>query len=84
MEEKKRVKEIPRLQRYTDRPSLDQIFSGQKTRARDKGFNAAHISHGYTLKEIADYLGIHYIAFSILVRDLLILFQANMKKPFAP
>ncbi|MGA2468606.1 MAG: transposase, partial [Thermodesulfobacteriota bacterium] len=61
LEDKKQVKEIPRLQRYVSRPSLEKIFSGQKAKAqRDIGINAAHMSHGYTLKEIADHLGIHY------------------------
>ena len=58
-------KEIPRGQRYVGRPSLDKIFSGQKAKAqRDIRINAAHMSHGYTLKEIADYLRIHYTTVS--------------------
>jgi len=61
LEDKKQVKEISRLQRYVSRPSLEKIFSGQKAKAqRDIDINAAHMSHGYTLKEIADHLGIHY------------------------
>jgi hypothetical protein len=60
LEDKKQVKEIPRSQRYAGRPSLDKIFRGQKAKAqRDKSIHAAHMSHGYTLKEIADYLRVH-------------------------
>jgi DNA-binding transcriptional regulator LsrR (DeoR family) len=31
---------------------------------RDISINAAHMSHGYTLKEIADYLRIYYTTVS--------------------
>ena len=65
LEDKKQVKEIPRPQRYVSRPSLDKIFRGQKAKAqRNIGIDAAHMSHGYTLKEIADYLQIHYTTVS--------------------
>ena len=68
LEDKKEVKEIPRGQRYVGRPSLDKIFSGQKAKGqRDKRIHAAHMRHGYTLKEIADYLGIHYTTVSKVI-----------------
>jgi hypothetical protein len=35
-------------------------YSAGKKAQRDIGINAAHMSHGHTLEEIADYLGIHY------------------------
>ena len=56
------------LGHYVSRPSLDKIFSGQKVKAqRDISINAAHMSHGYTLKEIADYLRIHYLTVSKVI-----------------
>jgi putative transposase len=62
---KKKVKEIPRPQRFVNRPGLDEIFSGQKSKGeRDRCIHAAHLSHGYNLKIIADYLGIHYTTVS--------------------
>jgi REP element-mobilizing transposase RayT len=68
LENKRDVKEIPRLQRYANRPSLNTIFSGQKSTAeRDTGINIAHVNHGYTLKEIADHLGIHYTTVSRVI-----------------
>jgi putative transposase len=71
LEDRKQVKEIPRSQRYVSRPSLDRIFSGQKAKVqkvqRDIGIHAAHMSHGYTLKEIADYLRIHYTTVSKVI-----------------
>jgi REP element-mobilizing transposase RayT len=68
LEDKKEVKEIPRQQRYVSRLSLDKIFSGQEAKGkRDRAINAAHMSYGYTLKEIADYLGIHYTTVSKVI-----------------
>lgn len=73
LEDKKQVIEIPRVQRYVSRPSLDRIFSGQKTRTqRDSGIRAAHMSCGYSLKEIADYLGIHYTTASKVIAKTVI------------
>jgi len=38
-----------------------QIFSDtQRKGERDRRSYTAHVDHGYTLKGIADYLGIHY------------------------
>jgi putative transposase len=61
--DKQKIKEIPRPQRYPGRPSLDRLFAniGTETRQkRNKQVVEAHFTHGYTLKEIADYLNIHY------------------------
>ncbi len=68
LEDKREVTEIPRAQRYVNRPSLEKIFRGQKGKAqRDISIHDAYTSHGYTLKEIADYLGIHYTTVSKVV-----------------
>lgn len=70
LEDKKQVKEIPRSQRYLDRPSLEKIFRGQKTRAqRNKNINIAYLRHGYKLKEIADSLGVHYSTVSKVIKE---------------
>ena len=68
LEHKREVKEIPRTQRYIGRVGLDKILSGQEGKAqRDIRINAAHLNHGYTLKEIADYLQIHYSTVSKVI-----------------
>lgn len=68
LEDRRGVKEIPRSQRYVSRPSLDKIFRGQGTKGqRDACINAAHMNYGYTLKEIADCLGIHYTTVSKVI-----------------
>jgi putative transposase len=66
-------KEIPRPQRYASRPSLDKIFSRQKTKVqRNIGIKDAHMSHGYKLKEIADHLGIHYTTVSKVIGKVVV------------
>ncbi|MCL6559493.1 MAG: hypothetical protein K6U74_11975 [Firmicutes bacterium] len=63
--DKEKIKEIPRPQRYVGRPSLDKLFEGIDTKSRrDSNVYDAHIKYGYTFKEIADYLGIHYTTVS--------------------
>ena len=68
LESKKQVKEVPRIQRYVSRPSLDKIFSGWVGKEnRNMRIKAAHMGHGYTLREIADHLGIHYTTVSKVI-----------------
>jgi DNA invertase Pin-like site-specific DNA recombinase len=61
------IKEIPRSQRYVGRPALLRLFNegaftDKKTRA--VAIRRAIINHGYSLKEVADFLGIHYSTIS--------------------
>lgn len=66
--DKEKVKDIPRLQRYAGRPSLVKLFKGIETKAsRDKTIHDAHVKYGYKLKEIADYVQIHYTTVSKVV-----------------
>lgn len=70
--DKEPIKEIPRQQRYANRPSLTEIFKEVKIKdkkARDREIGTAHINYGYTLKEIADHLGIHYTTASKALKD---------------
>ena len=55
--------EIPRPQRLAMRASLGQLFSGLKKgekKERDRRIYEAIQDYGYTLKEVAAYLGLHY------------------------
>jgi putative transposase len=63
LKEKEVVKEVPKVQRYAARPPLSKIFEEGNT--KDRGDKAekiydAYRHYGYTLKEIGDYLGVHY------------------------
>jgi hypothetical protein len=64
------VKEIPKVQRYLNRPSLSEIFRnarGRKQR-RDRGITEAVKRWGYSEREVADYLKLHYSTLSRLIR----------------
>lgn len=68
--DRQEIKEIPRVQRYPGRPSLDRIFADARSRdrqQRNQRIEEARITHGYTLKEIADVLGIHYTTVSKVI-----------------
>jgi len=64
------VKEIPKIQRYLNRPSLTEIFKntrGEKRR-RNRGIAEAIRRWGYSEREVADYLRLHYSTVSRLIR----------------
>jgi putative transposase len=64
LKDKELIAEIPRPQRYLGRPELKEIFRGKDQRKRREMMYRAHVRFGYTLKEIADYLGLHYTTVS--------------------
>jgi putative transposase len=68
---KEKIREIPRLQRFAGRPALEALFpTGEHhaKNARNPAIFKAHVSYGYTLKEIADYLDIHYTTVSKIIK----------------
>lgn len=61
----KQTREVPRAQRFAGRPSLQRLFEGVMTRQdRDALAVTAVREHGYSMKEIADFLGRHYVTVS--------------------
>ncbi len=61
------VGEIPRVQSHLHRPSLERLFKGGVM--KDKGrryrkIEEAVARHGYSQREVADYLGMHYSTLS--------------------
>ncbi|MBT3879531.1 MAG: addiction module toxin RelE [Candidatus Scalindua sp.] len=70
VKESKDIIEIPRNQRYVDRPSLIELF-GKKLK-RDRRITEAVYEYGYSQREVADHLGIHYSTVSRLLnkRDI--------------
>ena len=66
----KNIPEIPRSQRYTDRPSLGKLFT-EKILAdmakRNKTINDAVEKHGYRQREVADHLGMYFTSISRIV-----------------
>lgn len=70
--EKEDIKEIPRNQRYINRPGLKELFKASiinKKQERDRKIREAVERHSYSQKEIADYLKMHYSTISRLVNQ---------------
>ena len=68
MEQKEQLIEIPRKQRYALRPTLDKIF--QTKNKREIKISQASQKYGYTLKEIGQYLGLHYTTISKIIKKV--------------
>jgi REP element-mobilizing transposase RayT len=57
--------EFPRAQRFASRPSLARLFADVVSKAdRNVRAAAAVRDHGYTMREVAEFLGLHYITVS--------------------
>ncbi len=61
------ITEIPRTQRYLSRPKLKTLFEGKLTKAkRDARIVQAVHRYGYSQREVADFLDLHYATVSRL------------------
>jgi REP element-mobilizing transposase RayT len=66
-----KVTEVPRVQRFVERPSLEELFKdvvGKSKERRDRLIRNAHLRYGYTLAEIGRALGLHYSTISKVVQ----------------
>lgn len=53
--------EVPRAQRFALRPALTALFTKVMSKDdRDSRCVLAVSEHGYTMKELAEFLGLHY------------------------
>ncbi len=71
LKEKRDAREIPKLQRYIDRPDLSKIFTERllkKREQRDEMIVRSVMQYGYDQAEVANYLGIHYSTVSKIVK----------------
>ena len=67
----RRLHEVPRVQRYADRPSLTTLFRDRQAltkAARDRLIYTAHVDYGYSLSAISRALGLHYTTISKVVK----------------
>jgi len=64
------VKEIPKSQRYVGRPPLKEIFKDTQGKKRMRNITIAEAVErwGYSQREIADHLGLHYSTVSRLLK----------------
>ncbi len=69
---KKDIAELPKSQRYIDRPSLENIFSKDILKdisKRNRKILEAVQRHGYRQREVADYLEMHFTSISRILRE---------------
>ena len=67
---KEKLKEITRKQRYLTRPPLNEIFKYKDKKSKDQVMYAAHLQYGYTLKDITEYIGVHYTTVSRVIKRI--------------
>jgi len=71
--DRKKQAEIPKQQRYASRPALRSIFADCRRMSRaekNEAIYRAHVTFGYTLKEIGEILGVHYATVSRVVKKV--------------
>ena len=67
--DKSTLKEIPLIDRFALRPSLEDIFNNIQVKIeRNKLIRKAHLDYGYTLSEIGSHLGLHYTTISNIIK----------------
>ncbi len=72
LRDKRLLKEIPRRQRFSARPSLAKLFASGRLTDRDhrnQAIRRAHLEHGYSLSEIGRVVGLHYSTISRIVNQ---------------
>ena len=70
IEEKREAQEIPRQQRQAQCKEIEEIFQTgtRQGRSREELIYRSYVDSGYTMKEIADYIGMHYISISRAIK----------------
>lgn len=69
----KEIPEIPKSQRYANRPPLEKIFSKRilaDKRKRNAKVAEAVEAHGYTQRAVADHLGMHFTSISRVLKAM--------------
>jgi hypothetical protein len=65
------LKEVPRRERLTARPTLAKLFARIPDKAaRNQRIHDALRVHGYTLQEVGDAVGLHYSTVSRIAKGL--------------
>lgn len=72
LKRKEDIKEVPRSQRYVNRPGLDWLLNAdvlKDKRARNMKIIEAVMRYGFSQKEVAEYLKMHYSTISRLMKE---------------
>ncbi len=73
LENKDKLKEIPRIQRLLHRPSLSEMFTAKVRNdkaTRDQAMRLAYQVHGYSMAAIAAQVGVHYSTVSKVIKGV--------------
>ena len=67
---KDKIKEIPRVERYSTRLELEELFQRGMIsgKSRDEIIYESYHDYDYTMREIGEYLGLHYATISRAVK----------------
>ncbi len=68
----KDVSDIPKNQRYINRPKLDKVFTKnilKDKQKRNEKIGEAVERYGYSQREVADYLGMHFTSISRIMNE---------------
>jgi len=71
MRGRKQIPEIAKTQRFINKPPLREIFKLEvlrDKRKRNKSIGEAVFEHGYTQRDVADHLRIHFTSVSRILR----------------
>ncbi|GAF67530.1 unnamed protein product [marine sediment metagenome] len=68
--DKENLKEITRKQRYVTKPLLNEILKYKDKKSKNQAMYEAHQQYGYTLKDIAEYIGVHYTTVSKVIKKI--------------
>jgi putative transposase len=69
LKEKAALTEIPRAQRFAARPPLDRLLPRVRSALkRDRAIAKAYLQHGYSQRDIAAHVGLHYSTVSRIVQ----------------
>lgn len=69
LDKKRSEIDIPRFRRLAARPTLDELFADVHDKeTRNERIHKAMRVHEYTLKELAEYLGLHYSTISVIAK----------------
>jgi hypothetical protein len=74
LDDKSKLTEVPRVQRYVSRPSLDDLLPRDALpgkRERDELIRRAHRECGYSYSERGRHVGFHYATVSRLVNGVI-------------
>ena len=63
------------------RPPLNEIFKCKDKKSKDQAMYKAHLQYGYTLKDIAEYIGVHYTTVSERLKELSGKMKSDITRP---